>query len=204
MKHAKLLVPYYEHPVHRPAEWEALIAAAPRLYGVVINPASGAGREPDPAFAEVAVRLREAGVPVLGYADTAYGRRSCADVTRDLRAHRAWYGVDGAFLDQVPTAPEMFAHYQVLADAARTAGARTLVLNHGAHPHPLYARLADLLVSFEGPWDVYRALRPPADDHLCHLVYGAPPGAAVDTGVGCAVPGTGAHPWGTLPHGVAA
>ena len=33
-----LLVPYYEHPSVRPAEWDALIAAAPGVYGVVLNP----------------------------------------------------------------------------------------------------------------------------------------------------------------------
>ncbi|MEW2043995.1 hypothetical protein AB0885_44960, partial [Streptomyces sp. NPDC005534] len=55
-----LLVPYYEHPSVRPAEWDALLAAAPRLYGVVLNPGSGPGEHPDPAFAAVAARLRAA------------------------------------------------------------------------------------------------------------------------------------------------
>ena len=40
---SKLLVPYYEHPAERPDAWEALIAAAPSLYGVVLNPADGRG-----------------------------------------------------------------------------------------------------------------------------------------------------------------
>ncbi|WP_175409600.1 spherulation-specific family 4 protein [Streptomyces sp. TRM64462] len=202
-----LLVPYYEHPDHRPAEWDTLIAAAPLLYGVVLNPANGPGDAPDPAFASVAARLRAAGgapsggVRVLGYADTDYGRRPHAQVVRDLLRHRDWYGTDGAFLDQAATGPGLLAHYGRLAVAARAAGATTLVLNHGAPPHPSYTELADLLVTFEGPWDTYRALAEDAPaGHHCHLVYAAPPDARLTAPVRCAVPGDGAHPWGTLPH----
>ncbi|MFI8169001.1 spherulation-specific family 4 protein [Streptomyces sp. NPDC085931] len=208
-----LLVPYYEHPAVRPAEWDAIVAAAPRLNGVVLNPADGPGDRPDPAFAEVAGRLRAAGgARILGYADTGYGRRAATDVVRDLARHRDWYGTDGAFLDQVPSGPAQFAHYRRLADAARAVGCRTLVLNHGTAAHPCYAHVADLLVTFEGPWEAYLAPLPQPwptgpDAPQCHLLYGVPPGAdpaglarARGAAVYCAVPGTGDHPWGTLPH----
>ncbi|CAL9288148.1 spherulation-specific family 4 protein [Streptomyces sp. NPDC095602] len=197
-----LLVPYYEHPADRPAEWDALIAAAPRLYGVVLNPASGPGAAPDREFAAVAARLRAARVRVLGYADTDYGRRPHADVVRDLLRHRDWYGADGAFLDQAATDPALLGHYRRLAVAARAAGAATLVLNHGAPPHPAYLPLADLPVTFEGPWEAYagRAPEPPGAERYAHLVYAAPADAPVAAPVRCVVPGAGAHPWGTLPH----
>ncbi|MFF1299706.1 MULTISPECIES: spherulation-specific family 4 protein [unclassified Streptomyces] len=199
-----LLVPYYEHPSVRPAEWDALIAAAPRLYGVVLNPASGPGDAPEEAFAEVAARLRAAGTRVLGYADTDYARRPSADVVRDLTRHRDWYGTDGAFLDQVTSGPGEFAYYRRLATAVRG----TLALNHGTTPHPSYARIADVLVTFEGTWSTYRR-QPPhpwrggTDVRLCHLVYGVPDGvdpAVEGADLYCAVPGVGDHPWGTLPH----
>ncbi|MFD9035744.1 spherulation-specific family 4 protein [Streptomyces sp. NPDC059567] len=203
MKKPSLLVPFYEHPAERPDAWDVVIEAAPSLYGVVLNPASGAGQSRDPAFAAVAERLRAAGARVLGYVDTAYGRRPHGEVVAELLRHRDWYGTDGAFLDQVPTAPEAIDHFRRIGVAARAAGARTLVLNHGAHPDPGYAALADLLVTFEGPWDSYRALDLPVADHYCHLVYAAPHGALPTTRVHCSVPGTGAHPWGTLPHALA-
>jgi hypothetical protein len=210
-----LLVPYYEHPSVRPAEWDAIIAAAPRLYGVVLNPASGPGEAPDPAFAEVADRLRDADVRVLGYADTDYGRRPHADVVRDLTRHRDWYGTDGVFLDQVAAGREEFAYYQRLATVAWGTGCGTLALNHGTAPHPSYARIADLLVTFEGTWASYTRLGPQqwrggGGARLCHLVYGVPaevgPGEPGELArargalVYCAVPGMGDHPWGTLPH----
>ncbi|MEU9147897.1 spherulation-specific family 4 protein [Streptomyces sp. NPDC048349] len=217
-KDPMLLVPLYEHPADRPEEWELLIRSAGRLHSVVLNPDSGPGRARDERFAAVAGRLRAAGVPVLGYVDTDYGRRPHADVVQDLLRHRDWYAADGAFLDQSCAEPDLLPHYGRLAVAARAAGARTLVLNHGVHPHPGYAGLADLLVTFEGPWDAYRdAATAPAwtADHpaqrFCHLVYAVPPDApAADlarerrAGVHCAVPGTGAHPWGTLPYALEA
>ncbi|WP_369270554.1 spherulation-specific family 4 protein [Streptomyces sp. R11] len=210
-----LLIPYYEHPSVRPAEWDAIIAAAPRLYGVVLNPASGPGETPDPAFAAVAARLRAVDVRVLGYADTDYGRRPHADVVRDIARHRDWYRADGVFLDQVAAGQAEFGHYQRLATAAWGAGCGTLALNHGTAPHPSYARIADLLVTFEGPWASYTRLGPQSwrgatGVRLCHLVYGVPagldlaePARARGATVHCAVPGVGEHPWGTLPHGLA-
>lgn len=212
---SRLLVPYYEHPSVRPAEWEAILAAAPRLYGVVLNPANGPGDHPDPAFAEIAARLRAADVRVLGYADTAYARRPVTAVVRDLVRHHDWYGADGVFLDQVTTGPDGLDHYRRLASAAWGAGCRTLALNHGTPPHPSYARIADVLVTFEGTWDTYRTQRPQPwrapGTSLCHLVYGVPPDAdpaaearTRGAALHCAVPGTGDHPWGTLPHTVTA
>ncbi|MFF5482272.1 spherulation-specific family 4 protein [Streptomyces sp. NPDC012935] len=209
-----LLIPYYEHPSVRPAEWDAIIAAAPRLHGVVLNPASGPGEAPDPAFAEVAARLRAVDVRVLGYADTDYGRRPHADVVRDITRYRDWYRADGVFLDQVAAGSAEFGHYQRLATAAWGAGCGTLALNHGTAPHPSYARIADLLVTFEGSWATYTRLGPQAwrggtGVRLCHLVYGVPAGVdlaeqarAHGATVHCAVPGGGDHPWGTLPHGL--
>ncbi|MEU6381739.1 spherulation-specific family 4 protein [Streptomyces sp. NPDC046909] len=205
-----LLVPYYEHPSVRPAEWQALIAAAPHLYGVVLNPASGPGDHRDEAFVEVAARLRTAGVRVLGYVDTDYARRPHTDVVRDLTRHRDWYGTDGFFLDQVATGEQEFTYYRHLATTAggNGSGSSTVALNHGTTPHPSYARIADVLVTFEGHWTTYRR-RPPqpwrggTDVRLCHLVYGVPAGAGpIGEGADlyCAVPGVGDHPWGTLPH----
>ncbi|MGW1142893.1 spherulation-specific family 4 protein [Streptomyces zhihengii] len=204
-----LLVPYYEHPAEQPAAWDLLVAAAPRLHAVVVNPASGPGTAADPAFAEVAERLRRAGVTVLGYVDTGYGRRPHGAVAAEMLRHRDWYATDGVFLDQVSSGRDALAHYTRLTVAARVAGAATVVLNHGVPPDPGYARLAELLVTFEGPWEAYDpAAAAPAwteaypADRFCHLVYAAPPHARAATGVHCTVPGTGAHPWGTLPHGV--
>ncbi|MEV4443853.1 spherulation-specific family 4 protein [Streptomyces sp. NPDC049577] len=210
----RLLVPLYVHPAVHPRAWDALLDAAPRLYGVVLNVADGPGGRPDPDFVAAARRLRGAGVRLLGYADTAYGRRPPRAVAADIRRHRRWYGVDGVFLDQAAAHPALLPRYRGLVMTARVLGARTAVLNPGTHPDPGYARIADLLVTFEGTWEDYRRAGVPdwTADHpperFCHLVHAVPDGCAGDVaraaarrgaGVHCAVPGRGPNPWQSVP-----
>ncbi|MEV6399729.1 spherulation-specific family 4 protein [Streptomyces sp. NPDC051907] len=210
-----LLVPMYVHPAVDPAAWRALVDAAPLLYGVVLNIDDGPGTAPDPAFSAVVRDLRTAGVRVLGYVDTDYGRRAQRAVALDFERHRDWYATDGFFLDQAAPDAAGLRHYRRLARAARAHGGRTLALNPGVHPAPGYAAFADLLVTFEGGWDAYRGApaaprwtsgRPP--ESFCHLVYGVPAGLcglAARTAelrgaaVHCAVPGHGPNPWSALP-----
>ncbi|MDY0811706.1 spherulation-specific family 4 protein [Kitasatospora purpeofusca] len=213
----RLLVPLYVHPAVDPAAWQAVAAADPgRIAAVVLNLADGPG-DPDHVFAEAAEELRRAGLPLLGYADTDYGRRPHAAVVQDVLTYRQRHGITGVYLDQVSTAPGALPHYRRLATAARAAGCATVVFGHGDHPDPGYAEvgLADLLVTFEGDWTAYQGLALPlwtgrhAAARFCHLVYDVPVErsgeataliAARRAGVGCAVPGTGDNPWRTLPH----
>lgn len=211
MNAGSLLVPLYVHPTVDPGAWRTLVEAADLLYGVVLNVADGPGTVPDPTFVAVAGELRAAGVRVLGYVDTAYGRRPTQAVVADLLHHRKWYGTDGVFFDQAAADARLIGYYRWLARTARACGSRTVVLNPGVHPAPGYAEVADLLVTFEGSWATYRAAAAvpawtstyPAE-RFCHLVYDVPArlcGLASRTAglrgaaVHCAVPGSGANPW---------
>ncbi|MGW7283821.1 spherulation-specific family 4 protein, partial [Streptomyces sp. NPDC054844] len=116
-----------------------------------------------------------------GYVDTDYGTRSAADVAEDARRHREWYAADGCFLDRVSSAATELPAYRALVRGLRRQGSTTLVLNPGVHPAPGYARLADLVVTFEGSWSAYVSAfsrpdwtrrHPP--ERFCHLVYGVP------------------------------
>ncbi|GAA1936721.1 spherulation-specific family 4 protein [Kitasatospora viridis] len=215
-----LLVPLYVHPGVAPDAWRAVAEAGPaRVGAVVLNVADGPGAAPDPAFAEAGGRLRAAGVRVLGYSDTDYGRRPHAAVVDDLLRYREWYGVEGVYFDQASAHPGALGHYRRLATAARAAGCGTVVLGHGTHPDPGYAEvgLADLLVTFEGTWDAYQDLVPPvwtgrhAPARFCHLVYEVPADRAEQfaklagghrAGLACAVSGPGPNPWDTEPLGL--
>ncbi|MFI9269737.1 spherulation-specific family 4 protein [Kitasatospora sp. NPDC052896] len=216
----RLLVPLYVHPAVDPAAWQAVAAAGPALVrAVVLNVADGPGPAPDPAFTAAAAALRAAGVTLLGYVDTRYGRRPHGEVVAEVLTHRQWYDVSGVYFDQAAGHPAALPHYRRLATAARAAGCGTVVLGHGTHPEPDFAEpgLADLLVTFEGSWAEYEALALPwwtghhSADRFCHLVYSVPDrlaraaAALIATrraGAGCAVPGGGANPWSALPHGI--
>ncbi|WP_133913713.1 spherulation-specific family 4 protein [Streptomyces sp. NBC_00582] len=209
-----LLIPLYVHPAEDPGAWHRLIRGAGRTYGVILNPANGPGKGPDPAFAAAAGALREAGARVLGYVDTDYGVREHADVVADVRRHREWYAVDGCFLDQVTATPDALPACRALVRGVRRTGAGTVVLNPGVHPAPGYARLADLTVTFEGHWSTYVSAftRPDwtarqAPGRLCHLVYGVPAAlvplavrTAGERGAAVCGPVTGElpNPWGEL------
>ncbi|GAA2595091.1 spherulation-specific family 4 protein [Actinomadura fulvescens] len=171
-----IVVPAYFPPAAD--AWSALADTCPHL--AVLNVADGPGVVPDADFAAVAARARSAGITLAGYVDTAYGLRSPGDVAADMRRHRDWYGVRRVFLDQVAAGHRQLGHYARVVDAVRAEGAEFVVFNHGVHPDPRYAGLADLLVTFEGPWSTYRSLRAPewatkADaGRFCHLVYATP------------------------------
>ncbi|GGQ90870.1 spherulation-specific family 4 protein [Streptomyces flaveolus] len=209
-----LLIPLYVHPAEDPGAWHRLITSADRTYGVVLNPANGPGESPDPAFTAVAGALRAAGARLLGYVDTDYGTRPAADVVEDARRHREWYAADGCFLDRVSAARSELSAHKALVRVLRRQGTTCVVLNPGVHPAPGYARLADLVVTFEGHWSTYVSAfsrpdwtrrHPP--ERFCHLVYGVPEALAPlavrtarerGAAVSGPVPGEPPNPWARL------
>lgn len=208
-----LLVPLYVHPGADPATWEAVAANAASVAWVVFNPASGPGSAPQPEFVEAAAVLREAGVPLLGYVDTDYGRRGHHEVVADIERHQEWYRVEGVFLDQAAAAPGLLAHYRRLVVAARSLEARQVVLNPGTHPDPGYAEFADVVVTFEGDADSHRRLVTPGwtagfpARRFAHLVHGAAPEDCAGirksarryrAGYCYATPGSGDNPWSVV------
>lgn len=208
-------VPAYTHPLLAPEEWAELSRPGSPLHWVVINVSFGPGVRPDPLFLDAAERLRDSGVRLLGYLDTAHGRRTCGDLVPQARRHVEWYGVEGFFLDRVPLAREELPHYRRTVSTLRAlAGEALMVFKHGSHPDPGYADIADQLVTYAGPWSGYRWSRPPAwtanhpPERFCHFVH-AVPGAQVGTalrmarGKGAATvyltDREGVEPWAGLP-----
>ena len=212
---SRLIVPAYFHPATHQREWAWLAERAEQVELVVLNLADGAGRRPDVAYQPVLERLRSASVTVCGYIDTNYGRRPVPEVVADLTRYQDWYLVDGVFLDRASAAAEHLTWYARLAAYARGLGARVIALNHGAHPVESYAEHADLLGTFEGPWDAYLELavprwvrsRPAAQ--FFHLLHSVPPACFADArrlvqrrNAGCAyiTDRGGANPWDGIPR----
>jgi Spherulation-specific family 4 len=206
-------VPAYFHPLDDPAGWARLAALGPDLGFAIVNPDSGPGAAPDPAYRPVLSAVAAGGAKLAGYADTGYGRRPASAVLRDLAAYRAWYGLTGIFFDQVPSAAHHLAHYRRLVSVARRIGFDFVVLNPGVTPAPGFAQLADVLVTFEGEWAAYGGhpvaewVRGHPRERFCHLIHGAGPAALADAraraaanhvGVLYATELTGPNPWAAL------
>ena len=177
----RLVVPAYFHPAVHPGQWEWLALHAAEIRLVILNIASGPGSKPEPVFQAAAARLHEAGVRVAGYVDTDYGRRPADQVLAEVRCYLDWYGAGGVCYDRAAGSAEHLGHYAALADGARTLGVDYVFFNHGVYPLEPYARHADLLGTFEGPWPAYRHLAVPrwvaAQDasKFYHVVYAVPP-----------------------------
>jgi Spherulation-specific family 4 len=153
--------------------------APPRL--VIVNPASGPGAAPQADYGRAVRRLRAAGTRVLGYVPTAYSARSARAVDADVDRYARWYGVDGVFLDEASSDRRDLPYYRARARHVRSGGSRIVVLNPGRIPDRAYFRVADVVVTFEGPYAAY-APRPPRMPawlrgiprrQLAHLVYAA-------------------------------
>ncbi|MEW1723383.1 spherulation-specific family 4 protein [Streptomyces sp. NPDC093109] len=203
-------VPGYAHPLLAPVEWAELTRPGTPLHWAVLNVADGPGDRPDPDCLTAAGRLTNAGGRVLGHLDLAYGARPFDEVVADAGRFLDWYRVGGFFLDRCPTGRAELpgvrrttAALEALLDGGQ--GARRystydtydehrayhprrgydggyLVLGHGRHPHPGYAKIADQLVTFSGPWTDYRwsQAAPWTADYpsgrFVHLVHGVPRG----------------------------
>jgi hypothetical protein len=209
-----LVVPAYFHPAVRAADWERLVGLARQVRLVVLNIASGPGERPDEAFLPVLAPIRDAGITVAGYVDTNYGRRPLSAALGELELYQNWYGVGDVFFDRVSSAAEHAGRYRSLADSARRQRAAVVAFNHGAHPVEAYAEHADLLGTFEGPWQAYLdvvvphwARASPAHKlfHLVHSVPHAHLGDALDlarrrnAGGAYATNQAGENPWDRLP-----
>ena len=208
----RLLVPWYAHPAED--GWAELAGLGSRVSFVVLNARNGPAD--DPAYLGAAQRLVMAGLTVIGYVDTGYGRRPIRRVAADVLRWVLGYPVAGVFFDCVATDRALLDHYRVLTRDARAAGCQLVVGNPGTTPHPGYLDLFDVTCVFESPASIYLRgpdAEPAADpSRVCHLVHSAPAAThrrvlaraaacgAGHVGVSEAAP---PHPWAVLPRALA-
>jgi Spherulation-specific family 4 len=178
----RLVVPAYFHPAVHPDEWGWLVRHAARVRLVILNIHNGPGSGPQAPFKDVTDQLRGAGVQVIGYVDTNYGSRPASQIMTELSQYLDWYDVNGVCLDRVAATTADLAYYAALSARVRKVGARVVFFNHGTYPVEGYARHADLLGTFEGPWHAYRKLDVPRwtaawpSEKFYHVVHSVPPG----------------------------
>lgn len=207
------LVPAYFQPgVESP--WEYAMARAVPGTTMILNPASGPGNAPVAGYQNTVRRARLAGIAVIGYVHTSWGKRSLRTVRAEVARYQAWYGVDGIFFDEAATSPRALPYYRSARRQTKKTGNARVVFNHGTVPHQRYMRLADVAVIFEGNADEYQrsAMPPWASAYPAHrfaaLVYATPQqalqgvlGAARQRGVGYVyvTDDVLSNPWDRLP-----
>jgi hypothetical protein len=207
------LVPAYVHPDRLAGVPAALARHGSRPALLVLNPANGPGQRPDAGYRRVVADAHRAGTYVLGYVRTDYGARDLDAAEADVDRYGAWYGVDGVFLDETSHDDFDLHYYRGLAAHARSAGAHFVALNPGGVPARAYLAIADVVVSFEGPYAEYAHalahmpewLRQEPPERIAHLIYGASRAQALKaiaapSGAGYLyfTDGSLPNPWGSL------
>ena len=136
--------------------WRRMQRATPAVGIAIVNPASGAGTEPDPAYAATIAASQAAGIRVCGYVDTDRTGRDLAAVQDEINRYFAWYPLDGIFLDQTSTSADALPYYAALAEFIRAkADDARVILNPGTATDECYINVADILVTFEDTYRVY-------------------------------------------------
>lgn len=156
-----ILVPMYVYPtdIQTNAAFNRLIDLK-RQYEtvpmwVIVNPASGPGKRVDSNYTRAIDRLRGAGCVVIGYVSTSYGKRTEAEVRKDIDQWLALYPrIHGIFFDEMRyDDKEAGANYQAaLTRYAHGVGCWPTVANPGADTPGRYfaAGAADVIVIHEG------------------------------------------------------
>src|SRR5262249_27102435 len=103
-----VLVPMYVYPkdVHKNADYNRLMDVKRRYetvpMWVIVNPASGPGTRVDANYTKAIDRLQGAGCVVLGYVSTGYGKRTEAQVKKDIDQWLKLYPrIQGIFFDEM-------------------------------------------------------------------------------------------------------
>jgi hypothetical protein len=173
-----------------PQGWSRAVSGGSVPAVLILNPASGPGTAPDPAFKAAVSQAKRAGADVIGYIGTNYAQRPLAQSEQYVRDYRNWYGVTGIFLDQTPTSgSQQIGYYRSLAREVRRATPDAAVwLNPGAYPDQSYMSVGTVVMVFEGPYESYVTSRVPGwvrqyrAARFAHTVY-ATPGADLASAV---------------------
>jgi len=144
-------------------QWTQATGSSPPPAYLIFNVDSGPGTGQNPAFSAAAIRVRAAGVTILGYITTEYGHRPLADAEADVRAYRNLYGISSYFLDlTAPTNAEL-GYYRALVSYIRGLNpAASIWLNPGTYPAPQYMQLGTVVMVSETSYAGYQSVSVPA------------------------------------------
>lgn len=209
----RVMMPAYFYPG---SAWTRATTSTPPPSVMILDiTRTGAGSRPDPNYQAAIRRAKAAGIAIMGYSDTDYGRRPVAAVLADVSHYKSWYHVRDIFLDRASGRGDQLAYYQRLSDYIhRVSPASTVALNPGTYPSERYMSAADVIVVFEGSYASYLKLRVPGwaskypASRFADAIYAASGQELASTiarsqrdqaGYVYVTDRTGANPYGSLP-----
>jgi len=187
-------VPLYSDPA---SAWSTVTKAGPAIDMIVFNPSSGPGDSPLPIYQSLLTLAQAEGISVIGYVPTAWagGAVSIAQAEAWITEYYSWYGVDGILLDETndTCASAPLNYYTTLYNFVKQqAGADLVVLNPGTVTGDCYAKISDILVTFEDTYANYLQYQPPGwmasypGSHFLNIILDTP-AADVENAIDLAV-----------------
>src|SRR2546428_3896784 len=150
-----LAIPLYTYPCFTTTQctWTNVIQARQAYPSVpllaVINPNSGPGRSIDPNYVQGIKNLQAAGVVVLGYVWTGYGRVSLSKVESQVSSYKNWYAVNGIFFDGMAYVTGSEKYYSTLNSYVKSLGMTYTMGNPGTTTLKSYIGTLDSIIIYE-------------------------------------------------------
>lgn len=145
-------MPLYSDPSD-PA-WKAIVAAKQAHPSVVvraiINPNSGPGASKDPAYSAGIATLDAAGIVVLAYVATTYGKKATAAAEGEIDTYHGWYpALKGIFFDEMSNTAGDEAYYKGLDQYTKSKGYTVTVGNPGTETLASFVGTVDTILIYE-------------------------------------------------------
>lgn len=116
---------------------------------VALNPSSGPGRQKDENYVRAIDRLQHAGITVIGYVYTSWGKRLLSEVAADITRYAEWYELDGMLVDEFATVINLAGYYRTIRDYARSLGMPYVMGNPGTDIPKQFIGLASNFIIYE-------------------------------------------------------
>ncbi len=176
------IFPFYIYPT--PAAIQPLIDTANEYpdvpIWVILDPATGPGTQVDQNYVNAVTQFRAAGINLLGYVNTNYGKRSKTLVENDIKTWINFYGPDGIFLDLMAV---NHPYYSSITAYAKGLGIQMVVGNPGTNINQSAGNDVDITNIFENNFlptplsqfsNWYNAFPPSALSLICYNISSLP------------------------------
>jgi Spherulation-specific family 4 len=164
-----ILIPLYIYPNWYDRDryiWKQIIVAAKKVpISAIINPNNGPNGAPPNVDYQQGIRdLRQAGVRVIGYVHSNYGKRDLKLVKADIDLYLKHFDIDGIFIDETASSKDKLDYYQNIYQQIKSRRkSLQVIINPGTNMDESYIKkpVADVAVIFENDRKEWNTYQPP-------------------------------------------
>jgi hypothetical protein len=164
-----ILIPLYIYPNWYDRDkyiWTQVVVAATKVpITAIVNPNNGPNAAPPNADYQQGIKdLRQAGVRIVGYVHSNYGKRNLKLVKSDVDLYIKHFNIDGIFVDETASSRNKLDYYQKLYQYIKSQRkSLQVIINPGTDLDESYLKkpVADVAVIFENDRKAWNTYQPP-------------------------------------------